>query len=96
MIPTHFSSLMKIIKRGVNSACKYFFFFLIFFFFRALNDNNSASVYEYGIKTATGPLKYHLMTTHLGEWIEEYEKLDITITGKQAQKAIAKYKGVFI
>ena len=55
-----------------------------------------ASVYGYGIKTATGPLKYHLMTTHLGEWIEECEKLDITITGKQAQEAIAKYKGVSI
>ena len=36
------------------------------------------------------------MTTHLGEWIEECEKLDITITGKQAQEAIAKYKGVSI
>jgi large-conductance mechanosensitive channel len=36
------------------------------------------------------------MTTHLGEWIDECEKLDITITGKQAQEAIAKYKGVSV
>ena len=36
------------------------------------------------------------MTTHLEEWIEECKKLDITITSKQAQEAIAKYKGVSI
>jgi hypothetical protein len=35
-----------------------------------------------------------LITTHLGEWINECDKLNIKITGKQAEEAIAKYKGL--
>jgi hypothetical protein len=98
--PIHSSRFIVIIERTVNSACRYFFFFYAFFYlnivFRAENDNNPANVFLYGDQTATGSLKYHLITTHLGEWISECDKLGITITGKQAGQAVAKYKGLSV
>jgi hypothetical protein len=48
----------------------------------------------YGKSTSTSTLRKHLYTTHIQEWIEGCERLQLKIRSKDALQAIAAHRGV--
>ena len=76
----------------------FFFFFSYIFadhFHRKLQEDNEAiKVHAYQESTASGPLRFHLLTHHAEEWVKACKKKNIALRGKEGEEALAKVTGV--
>jgi hypothetical protein len=64
-------------------------------FHRKLHQQNGAvKVHPYRERTATGSLRGHLRTHHAVEWVQECQRLNIELRGKEGEEALAKVTGL--
>lgn len=77
----------------------FFFLFPILFFtdnfHRKLHQQNgTVKVHPYRERTASGPLRAHLLAHHAEEWVQECQKLNIELRGKEGGEASARVTGL--
>ena len=86
---------------NAHFACKFFFlnFSHIFAdnFHRKLRASGVAiKIHRYKDSTASGPLRSHLLNHHAEEWVQDCQKQNIALRGKEGEAALAKVTGVSV
>jgi hypothetical protein len=100
LVMIHSSSSSLLMGQGnAHFACKFFFLFSFHIFadnfHRKLHQNNGAiKVHRYAESTASGPLRFHLLSHHVEEWVQECQQKNIALRGKEGEEALAKVTGV--
>ena len=82
-------------------ACKFFFENLSHIFadnfHRKLGTSGVAiKIHCYKDNTASGPLRSHLLNHHAEEWVQDCQKQNIALRGKQGEATLAKVTGVSV
>jgi hypothetical protein len=54
--------------------------------------NPEHRVAQFGMKTATGPLRRHLFENHIDAWVDACDKMGIKIKAKEAQVPVQEYR----
>ena len=54
--------------------------------------NEEHEIAKFSLKTATGPLCYHLIEHHLNDWVSQCDAQGIEIHAQDAQDAIENYR----